>query len=86
MGDARAASRAEFPFVGPLMVRVVIYVTLLAALFGGAVLSAGNAIGAWEPIPPSPHVLGTSTQGESPKKKQKAPAKPRKHHKAKQHS
>ncbi|HEY3106691.1 MAG TPA: hypothetical protein VGJ49_07830 [Gaiellaceae bacterium] len=66
------------------MVRVVIYVTLLAALFGGAVLSAGNAIGAWEPIPPSPHVLGTSTQVEKPKK-QKAPAKPRKHHKAKKH-
>jgi hypothetical protein len=69
------------------MVRVVIYVTLLAVLFGGAVLSAGNAIGAWEPMPPAPtpNVLGTSTQGEKPKK-QKSPAKSRKHHKAKKHS
>jgi hypothetical protein len=31
------------------MVRVVVYVTLLGALFVGAVLYAGNAIGAWEP-------------------------------------
>jgi hypothetical protein len=31
------------------MVRVFVYVTLLGALFVGAVLSAGNAIGAWEP-------------------------------------
>ena len=69
------------------MVRVVVYVTLLAVLFGGAVLSAGNAIGAWEPMPPAPTptVLGTSTQVEKPKKNE-APAKPRKHHRAKKHS
>jgi hypothetical protein len=70
------------------MLRVVIYVTLLAVLFGGAVLSAGNAIGAWEPMPPAPtpHVLGTSTQVEKPKRKHKAPAKPRKQTKATKHS
>jgi hypothetical protein len=69
------------------MLRVLIYVTVFALLFGGAVLSAGNAIGAWEPMPPAPTptVLDTSTQGEKPKK-QEAPAKPRKHHKAKNHS
>jgi hypothetical protein len=68
------------------MLRVVVYVSLLAVLFGGAVLSAGNAIGAWEPMPPPEpaHVLGTSTQVEKPKK-HKAPAKARKDHKANKH-
>jgi hypothetical protein len=30
------------------MLRVLVYVTLLAVLFGGAVLWAGNAMGSWE--------------------------------------
>jgi hypothetical protein len=34
------------------MLRVLVYVSLLATLFGAAVLWAGNAMGSWEP----PHV------------------------------
>jgi hypothetical protein len=37
------------PLVEEDMVRVLLYVSLLGALFVGAVLFAGNAIGAWEP-------------------------------------
>jgi hypothetical protein len=37
------------------MLRFVLYVTLLMALFVGVALSGGNAIGAWEPaVPPVP--------------------------------
>jgi hypothetical protein len=32
------------------MLRVLLYVTLLAGLFIGAVLGAGNALGAFEPV------------------------------------
>lgn len=67
------------------MLRVLIYVTLLAVLFGGAVLSAGNAIGAWEPMPPSPRAPTTSTQAEKPHKKHKVPAKAHRQHRAKKH-
>jgi hypothetical protein len=31
------------------MLRVLVYVSLLATLFGAAVLWAGNAMGSWEP-------------------------------------
>jgi hypothetical protein len=41
------------------MLRVLLYVALLGALFVGAVLSAGNAIGAWEPAFPP---LSTTTE------------------------
>ena len=45
------------------MLRVLLYVTLLATLFVGAVLGAGNAIGAWEPpvVPTAPASASTET-------------------------
>jgi hypothetical protein len=61
------------------MLRVVVYVTLLGALFVGAVLSTGNAIGAWEPA-----VTPLSTTVEKSKEKKhhgkhhtRRPAKPK---------
>ena len=44
------------------MLRVILYVSLLAALFVGSVLWAGNAIGAFEPPNLPAHAPGTSTQ------------------------
>jgi hypothetical protein len=56
------------------MLRVLLYVTLLAALFGGAVLWAGNAVGAFEPVNVPLHAPGvTSTEkakADKPHKKQ----------------
>jgi hypothetical protein len=51
------------------MLRVVLYVVLLGALFVGAVLWAGNAIGAWEPAvaPTPPEVSSTTAHSETPK-------------------
>jgi hypothetical protein len=48
------------------MLRVLLYVALLGALFVGAVLSAGNAIGAWEPAFPP---ISSTTDGKSGKAK-----------------
>jgi hypothetical protein len=66
------------------MLRVLLYVTLLGALFVGAVLSAGNAIGAWEPA--FPPISSTSVDGKTGQAKKHhgkhgkhAPAKPKKH-------
>jgi hypothetical protein len=36
------------------MLRIVIYVAALICLFGGAIVYGGNAIGAWDPLPPAP--------------------------------
>ncbi|HEX5470042.1 MAG TPA: hypothetical protein VFW80_13460 [Gaiellaceae bacterium] len=36
------------------MLRIVLYVIALVALFGGAIVYGGNAIGAWDPLPPAP--------------------------------
>jgi hypothetical protein len=36
------------------MLRIVIYVAALVCLFGGAIVYGGNAIGAWDPLPPAP--------------------------------
>jgi hypothetical protein len=44
------------------MLRVLLYVTLLAALFVGSVLWAGNAIGAFEPPNLPAHAPGVSTE------------------------
>ena len=53
------------------MLRVLVYVTLLAVLFGGAVLWAGNAIGSWEPPNLPLHAPGAeTTQAPSGKKHQ----------------
>jgi hypothetical protein len=49
------------------MLRVLLYVALLGALFAGAVLSAGNAIGSWEP--PVLPVTSTTDHGKGGKAK-----------------
>lgn len=36
------------------MLRILIYVAVLVGLFGGAIVYGGNAIGAWDPLPPAP--------------------------------
>ena len=36
------------------MLRILLYVAALIALFAGAIMYGGNAIGAWDPLPPSP--------------------------------
>jgi hypothetical protein len=70
------------------MVRVVLYVALLGALFAGAVLWAGNAIGAWEPAtvplhaPPAASTETTKTPKakKSQQKKHRKPAQSAKKH------
>jgi hypothetical protein len=69
------------------MVRVVLHVALLGALFAGAVLWAGNAIGAWEPPVVPLHAPSATTETtKAPKakktqhKKHHRPAKPAKKH------
>ena len=37
-----------------LMLRILLYVAALVALFAGAIMYGGNAIGAWDPLPPAP--------------------------------
>ena len=61
------------------MVRVVVYVTLLGALFVGAVLSAGSAIGAWEPAvaPLSTTVEKSKENKHHGKHHMRRPAKPK---------
>jgi hypothetical protein len=67
------------------MLRVLVYVTLLAVLFGGAVLWAGNAIGSWEPPNLPLHAPGATTS-ETPKgkkhqhKRHHVPARHKKRH------
>lgn len=48
------------------MLRVVLYVSLLATLFVGTVLGAGNAIGAWGPpaVPASPTSTAPAEKGK----------------------
>ena len=36
------------------MLRILLYVAALVALFAGAIMYGGNAIGAWDPLPPAP--------------------------------
>ena len=50
------------------MLRVVLYLALLGALFVGAVFCAGNAIGAWEPatVPLQVPSASTTTTGKKP--------------------
>jgi hypothetical protein len=52
------------------MLRVLLYVTLLGALFVGAVLWTGNAVGAFEPVNVPAHAPGVSTSKAKPKKPQ----------------
>jgi hypothetical protein len=37
-----------------VMLRILLYVAAVVALFVGAVVYGGNAIGAWDPLPPAP--------------------------------
>jgi hypothetical protein len=67
------------------MVRVLVYVSLLAVLFGGAVLWAGNAIGSWEPPAVPLHAPGVSSSETTEvtkhhHKKHHTPARPKKKH------
>ena len=66
------------------MLRVLVYVTLLATLFGAAVLWAGNAMGSWEPpnVPlHAPDSVSTEkTKAPKHQKKHKASAKRHKKH------
>jgi hypothetical protein len=59
------------------MLRVLLYVTLLGALFVGAVLWTGNAVGAFEPVNVPAHAPGMTTDNAKPKMQQ--------HHKHKRH-
>jgi hypothetical protein len=52
------------------MLRVLLYVTLLGALFVGAVLWTGNAVGAFEPMNVPAHAPGMSTEKGKSKKPQ----------------
>jgi hypothetical protein len=36
------------------MLRILLYVAALVCLFGGAIVYGGNAIGAWDSLPPAP--------------------------------
>jgi hypothetical protein len=51
------------------MLRVLLYVTLLSALFVGTVLYAGNAMGAWDPANLPVHAPDTSSTGKAKPKK-----------------
>jgi hypothetical protein len=67
------------------MLRALIYVALLATLFGASVLWAGNAIGSWEPPNVPLHAPGavsteTTKVPNHHQKKHKAPAKRAKKH------
>ena len=60
------------------MLRVLLHVSLLTVLFVGAVLYAGNAIGAWEPPSVPVHAPDASATEKTKAKKHKkhdAPAK-----------
>jgi hypothetical protein len=60
------------------MLRVLLHVSLLSVLFVGAVLYAGNAIGAWEPPSVPVHAPDASSTEKTKAKKHKkhdAPAK-----------
>lgn len=37
-----------------VMLRILLYVAAVMALFAGAIFYGGNAIGAWDPLPPAP--------------------------------
>ena len=34
--------------------KILVYVAAVVALFAGAIMYGGNAIGAWDPLPPAP--------------------------------
>jgi hypothetical protein len=69
----------SWPTVEEDMLRVLLYVALLAGLFAGAVLWAGNAVGAFEPMTVPAHAPGASTEPTKVEKPHKKHRKPKKH-------
>lgn len=63
------------------MLRVLLHVSLLTVLFVGAVLYAGNAIGAWEPANLPPHAPDASSTEKTKAKKHNKHDAPAKRHK-----
>lgn len=68
------------------MLRILLYVAVLVACFGGAIVYGGNAIGAWDPLPPAPEPppavkLGHTKSKPKPDEQPatQAPAKPPRH-------
>jgi hypothetical protein len=64
------------------MLRVLLYVSLLGALFTGAVLYAGSAIGAWEAPNVPLHAPDASSPGKTKHKKHKKDEPPAKRDKS----
>ena len=68
------------------MLRILLYVAALVALFAGAIMYGGNAIGAWDPLPPAPTPppavkLGKEKAKDRSSSKHSGPAKaPRRTH------
>ena len=63
------------PLVETEMLRVLLYVTVLTALFAGAVFYSGNAIGAWEPPNLPVHAPDASSAEKAQAKKHKNQSK-----------
>jgi hypothetical protein len=68
------------PLVESEMLRVLLYVSLLGALFVGAVFFAGNAIGAWEPATVPLHAPDASSTETTKVKKDKNDQRAAKRH------
>jgi hypothetical protein len=62
------------------MLRILLYVAALICLFGGAIVYGGNAIGAWDALPPAPQAPpAVKIVRTKAKPKAQQPAKPAAH-------